>query len=179
MGEKCAGSAGVASSNRDTLLIFFAPTSTLFGVFLVVASVHSLGHSSLFMTPLASLTRSQPSLPPALPTTPPHSPRTRAPPLFFFIFFPDLSKLSKRERNARGTLLRRRQLSRVLTDPMLTGISFVDAHGALRAGQMVGLHSLPGGVSYWSRFLPYSTSAWGCPWLYGPSDAGCHRLVFV
>jgi hypothetical protein len=33
----------------------------------------------------------------------------------------------------------------VLTDPMLTGISFVDAHGALRAGQMVGLHSLPGG----------------------------------
>lgn len=28
-------------------------------------------------------------------------------------------------------------LSRVLTDPMLTGISFVDAHGALRAGQLV------------------------------------------
>jgi hypothetical protein len=28
-------------------------------------------------------------------------------------------------------------LGRVLVDPMLTGIPFIDMHGALRAGQMV------------------------------------------
>jgi hypothetical protein len=51
------------------------------------------------------------------------------------------------------------------------------ARGAARGAD--GRFALtPGGVSYWLRFLPYSTSAWGCPWLYGPSDAGCHRLVF-
>jgi hypothetical protein len=45
-------------------------------------------------------------------------------------------------------------LSRVLTDPMLTGISFVDAHGALRAGQMAGLFTHSPGVQI--GYLPSS-----------------------